>query len=116
MMTKSRFFVAFTLLTALAAQAQTVSNRVTITLEGDYRVIRANGLPDHQAGAFPNAHNPNSISAQNYFFRVPLHPVAAAQPTPLVLGAFGVAINGVPFDPGANEWWNRDRNSGWQYE
>jgi hypothetical protein len=27
-----------------------------------------------------------------------------------------VAINGVPFDPGANEFWHHDRNSGWQYE
>jgi hypothetical protein len=27
-----------------------------------------------------------------------------------------VAVNGVVFDPGAAEWWNRDRNSPWQYE
>ena len=29
---------------------------------------------------------------------------------------FGIAVNGVVFDPGANEWWNHDRNSGWQVE
>ena len=32
------------------------------------------------------------------------------------MNLFGVALNGVPFDPGAAEYWNRDRNSGWQYE
>ena len=29
---------------------------------------------------------------------------------------FGVAVNGVVFDPGAAEWFNRDPRSGWQYE
>ena len=98
-----------------AVQAQT-TNHVSITLEGEWRVIRANGLPDHPTGHFPNAHNPNSIAPQNYVFRVPVHPQIAAKPTPFTLQLFGIAINGVPFDPGANEWWNRDRNSGWQYE
>ena len=92
------------------------TNRVSITIEGEWRVIRANGLPDHQPGKFPNAHNPNRIAPQNYVFRVPAHPKPAAQPSPFVLDPFGVAINGVVFDPGANEWWHRDRNSGWQYE
>jgi hypothetical protein len=36
--------------------------------------------------------------------------------TPLGMNPFGVAINGVPFDPGAAEWWNNDPGSGWQYE
>ena len=36
--------------------------------------------------------------------------------TPLGMNPFGVAINGVPFDPGAAEWWNNDPASGWQYE
>lgn len=92
------------------------TNRVSIGIEGEFRVIRANGLPDHASGRFPNAHNPNSIAAQNYMFRVPLHPRTNAQPTKFVLQPFGIATNGVLFDPGANEWWNRDRNSGWQYE
>jgi len=32
------------------------------------------------------------------------------------MNPFGVAINGVAFDPGAAEWWNNDPASGWQYE
>ncbi len=101
---------------AMPALSQAATNRVSITIEGESRVIRANGLPDHEMGKFPNAHNPNSASAQNYNFRVPVHPRAAAQPTPVGMQNFGIAINGVVFDPAAAEWWNRDRNSGWQYE
>lgn len=109
------------LLLAQAGNATTVpaklfsgTNRVTITIEGGYRVIRANGLPDHTPGQFPNRHNPNRIAAQDYNFRVPLNPQIAAEPTKLRMGPFGVAVNGVVFDPGAAEWWNGDRN--WQYE
>jgi hypothetical protein len=91
-------------------------NQVSITIEGSYRVIRANGLPNHETGQFPNQNNPNRIAPQNYTFRVPLHPQIAAHTMPLVMQPFGVAVNGVVFDPGAAEWWNRDRNSGWQYE
>lgn len=29
---------------------------------------------------------------------------------------FGVALNGVPFLPGAAEYWENDRSSGWRYE
>lgn len=114
--------LAFLLSSAvLCAGAQTpdyaaLSNRVSITIEGEYRVIRANGLPDHEMGQFPNAHNPNTASAQNYFYRVPLHPQVAAKPTPVGMQNFGIAINGVTFDPAAAEWWHRDPRSGWQYE
>ncbi|HBL47568.1 MAG TPA: hypothetical protein DDZ90_29700, partial [Planctomycetaceae bacterium] len=29
---------------------------------------------------------------------------------------FGIAVNGVVFDPGTAEFWNRDFRSGWNYE
>jgi hypothetical protein len=89
---------------------------VKITVEGDRRVIRANGIPDHATGPFPGQGNPNTISAQRHEFRVPVQPQRAEQPTPLGMSPFGVAVNGVLFDPGAAEWWRDDRNSGWQYE
>jgi YHYH protein len=91
-------------------------NVVTISVEGDVRVIRANGIPDHQTGRFPGPGNPNTIGPQKYEFRVPLHPKPAEKTTALRMQPFGVAVNGVVFDPGAAEWWNGDRNSGWQYE
>ncbi|MBY0357158.1 MAG: YHYH protein [Candidatus Obscuribacterales bacterium] len=92
------------------------SSQVSITIEGDYRIIRSNGLPDHATGSFPNSGNPNRISEQHYVFRVPLKPVESSVLTPLGMNPFGIAVNGIPFDPGAAEWWQGDRSSGWQYE
>lgn len=90
--------------------------RVEITTEGNYRVIRANGLPNHSTGDFPNAGNPHSISAQNYLFRVPVHPQTNATFTPLERQPIGVAVNGVVFDPGTAEYWKDDPSSGWRRE
>src|SRR5262245_3914932 len=53
-------------------------NSVTITTDATYRYVTSNGIPDHTAGAFPNAHNPNTIAPQNYSFRLPLNPQVAA--------------------------------------
>lgn len=92
-------------------------NQVTVRTDGESRVIRSNGIPKHDVGQFPNRGNPNSISEQSNSFRVPLNPVAANRPVPLRRGmTFGVAINGVPFDPGTAEYWQRDPGSGWRYE
>ncbi len=91
-------------------------NHVTIAVEGEFRVIRANGLPDHLPGQFPNRGNPNSIEPQRYTFRMPAKPRAADQFTPVRMHPFGVAVNGVVFDPGAAEWWNDDPRSGWTHD
>ncbi|MBS1953656.1 MAG: YHYH protein [Cyanobacteria bacterium SZAS-4] len=96
--------------------AYALTTNVRIFFEGNYRVIDSNGIPNHPTGQFPNQNNPNSISEQSYQFRMLREPVFASTVTALFLEPFGVAVNGIPFDPGANEFWNRDRNSGWQYE
>ncbi len=80
-------------------------SHVTIKSEGDKRIIEANGLPDHKPGQFPNRGNPNEISAQKYHFEMPLKPQAANELRPLRGNLFGVAINGVVFDPGTAEIW-----------
>lgn len=90
--------------------------KVSITVEGDRRVITANGLPDHATGRFPNRDNPNRIVSQNYRYTVPLRPVVNRSPTPLPAQPFGIAVNGVLFDPGTAEYWHDDRESGWHYE
>ena len=90
--------------------------QVTITEEGSFRVIRANGIPNHPVGQFPGAGNPNAISAQNYTFRMPLHPVTNATFATIRMQAIGVAVNGIPFDPGTAEFWNHDPKSGWHIE
>ncbi len=88
-------------------------SQVSITVEGGFRVIRANGLPDHAPGQFPNRGNPNGLAAQNYTFRMPLQPKENTTFTRLAMHPFGVALNGVVFDPGAAEWWQMDPRSGW---
>lgn len=99
-----------------AALLHAAENRVRIWSEGEYRYVESNGIPDHATGTFPNSGNPNTITEQSHRFRMPVAPQRAAQRTPLGMHPFGVAVNGVPFDPGAAEFWNNDRQSGWQYE
>ena len=96
--------------------APATASEVMVAVVGAKRVIRANGIPDHATGKFPGRGNPNQIAAQRYEFSVPVAPERAAKTTPLGMSPFGVAVNGVVFDPGANEWWNDDRSTGWQYE
>ncbi|WP_421994135.1 YHYH protein [Reyranella sp.] len=96
---------------AAAAQRMEIDERQGV------RFIRADGLPNHATGAFPNRDNPNRISAQSYSFRVPLKPVMTGHATyyrPNHL--FGVAVNGVVFDPNTAEYWNNDRRAGWMME
>lgn len=100
----------------VVAQAPAWKNDVQITEEGTLRRIRSNGIPDHTPGQFPNRHNPNVISAQSYNYTVPLKPQKNEQPTLYRMQPFGVALNGVVFDPFAAEWWRGDPSSGWQYE
>ncbi|OMH34060.1 hypothetical protein BGP75_13110 [Motiliproteus sp. MSK22-1] len=102
--------------TIAADSAPIASSRVSITLEGDYRVLRANGVAAHTTGAFPNRGNPHRIREQNYVYRIPANPELSGKITPLGLHNFGLAVNGVPFDPGAAEWFLGDRNGDWQYE
>lgn len=96
--------------------ATTIPSRVSITVEGAYRIITSNGIPNHEPGTFPNRGNPHTISAQSYRFRVPAKPQAAKVVTPLRHNLFGVALNGVVFDPGTAEYWQNDRRGDWNYE
>jgi len=91
-------------------------NRVKIETKGKYRFITSNGIADHTMGQFPNRRNPNTISAQEHRYRIPAEPVANDKLTPMTRMPFGVALNGVPFDPGTAEYWQNDRWSEWRYE
>lgn len=98
-------------------EEQLAKNRAKIEVKGAVRTIEANGIADHETGAFPNRGNPNSIREQSYVFQVPAKPKANESFTPLRRGGLmGVAINGVPFDPGTADFWDRDPNSRWNYE
>lgn len=62
------------------------------------RTLSANGIPDHEIGTFPNAHNPNSVSAQKVAVSYTLTP--ALSDTTSRIKEIGHALNGVKFDPG----------------
>lgn len=83
--------------------------------EPPWRVIEANGIPAHEFGPFPNAGNPFAVRPQRHRFVVSAAPVPLAVPIPIRFVEFGVALNGVPFDP-AGPFWNGDNRSGWQFE
>lgn len=89
-------------------------NQVSIEVRGDYRYIKSNGIPDHEPGRFPNRNNPGTIGVVWHSYRVPLHPKVTDKITPQLFGSIGIALNGIPFDPGTAEFWNRDPNSGWR--
>ena len=96
-------------------QSSHLTNQVRIEVRGEHRYIYANGIPNHAVGTFPNSGNPNTIAEQEHLYRVPLNPQLTGTITP-VRPAFGVALNGIPFEPGTAEAWNRDRSSPWRYE
>jgi hypothetical protein len=91
-------------------------NSVTIELKDGVRTIKSNGIPDHDPGKFPNPNNPNTISAQSYTLRMPEKPKPLEKPRDVGHLLFGVALNGVVFDPGTAEFWKDDPRSGWRME
>lgn len=84
-----------------------MQNEVAITVKGETRHITSNGIPVHKTGNFPSRGNPNSISEQSYSYRVPAEPKVANKTTSVYGQPFGVALNGVPFDPGTAEVWSK---------
>ena len=99
-----------------AAVAYAASSKVTMTREGDTLIITSNGIADHAVGAFPNRHNPNTITEQDHRFVIDATPEKRGRITAMRGSAFGVAVNGVPMDPAAAEFYQRDRQSGWSYD
>ncbi len=90
--------------------------QVEIITDSTHRIFKCNAIPAHSVGKFPNKNNPNRIRPQKLEFRVPLHPTDSEKPIELTAAMFGVALNGVPFEPNANEFWNNNPRSGWSYD
>jgi hypothetical protein len=89
---------------------------VTIVEKKGIRIIESNGIPNHEPGEFPTRGNPNAVRPLNYYFEVPAEPQVAENLTPVERQPFGVAINGIPFDPGTAEYWRGDQSSPWRYD
>lgn len=112
MLSMKRILV-FSSLLACGIYAQNVVPQVIISEANGWRIVKSNGIADHPTGQFPNTYNPNRIESQRYEFRMTLNPVAAAEPTEARAASYGVAVNGIPFEAGTAEFWNRDPRSGW---
>ena len=97
--------------TALALQCELgVGHQYTETVEGTVRRIRANGVPNHDVGPFPNSGNPTAIAPQSYNYAVPVTPSGAGAAARI----FGITTAGVVLDPGTAERWNDSMS--WSYE
>jgi hypothetical protein len=87
------------------------SSAVQVSVDGDYVVLRANGVPDHKSPYFPTSDPryeaydgpnksfmlaPGRIVEETYTFRIPLHPTVSSTHAPTPLGPIGLAVNGVP--------------------
>jgi hypothetical protein len=83
-------------------------NKVSIQVKGDTRTITSNGIPVHKTGRFPTRGNPNEISEQSYRYTMPANPKVADKTTSAYGQPFGIALNGVPFDPGTAEVWSKN--------
>ena len=105
---------------ASTVKANIFSNEIvktTIEESKDFIVLTSTGIPNHAIGKFPNSGNPHKVSPQQHIFKIPKKPEYKNKSTKLEMAFdFGVALNGIPFDPGAAEWFKGERNSKWQYE
>ena len=80
------------------------------------RIIRANGIPEHKTGEFPNHGNPNTIRAKEMTYTIPLNPTPLETSVPGMGIRTGILFSGVELDPftgeffmgkkGANREWN----------
>lgn len=77
--------------------------QVKFWTDANYRYCESNGIPNYTPGMFPNPHNPNRIAPQRHYYRMPKNPTRLLAPVYSVPMIFGVALNGVPFDPGTAE-------------
>jgi hypothetical protein len=107
-----------------ATQQPPSANQVSIEIHDGHRHVRANGIPDHPVGRFPNNTNPHSIRPQPYRIDLPAMPKPADRITSIYFSdrrgppnmPFGITVTGVLMDPGTAEFWNGDRQAGWNYE
>ena len=102
----------------VASTTLEIPSKISIQIQKNYRVIKANGVPRHKTGQFPNSGNPHRIKAQKYNFRIPLNPKVVNKLTSLENPRynFGIGLNGVLFDPLAREYFLGKVNSQWRYE
>ena len=86
------------------------SDNVEVSIEGDFLVLRSDGIPGHVSCYFDPSdpryaaydgdnplfqQNPNRIAAQTLVLRIPRNPQPVEQHQATPLGPIGIAVNGV---------------------
>jgi hypothetical protein len=80
------------------------NSEISISVEGEQRVVRANNLPKHATGEYPIARgskafeydrNPNAIKAQTIVLQLPAQPTLLESPACVPMGMVGFALSGV---------------------
>lgn len=100
---------------------------ITNTINGEERIIKSNGLPNHKTGTYPISknddaysydRNPNSIRSQNLSYTLPVNPTLSGSPG-CVGGEVGIMLSGIPlfngFDAGGRDavaWEVQDKCGG----
>lgn len=72
-------------------------DNVRVSHDSRFINIDSQGYPNHPTAKFPNSGNPNSISVQDFHFRLPLEPKLSVKVTRVPMGPIGMALNGVVF-------------------
>ncbi|MEO6489918.1 MAG: YHYH protein [Ferruginibacter sp.] len=90
------------------------NSSVTISVEGNFVVLKTNGLPEHKSPYYQGTQweaslyepyngsnpaftiNPNRIASQNLTFKIPVNPSVSITHEVTPLGPIGISINGVP--------------------
>jgi hypothetical protein len=101
----------------LSPNSQRNNNFIEIKFEDNKRVVITNGYPKHSTGEFPNPTCPYGVGSEETFrFEMPKTPTLRVNSPESIYEKyhrFGVAINGVTFDPAGPAW---DENNKWHVE
>lgn len=76
---------------------QQYGTKTVVTVKNNTRKIVTNALPNHDTGTFPNSGNPNTITAQDRTYTIPVVPKYTGEAR--WVREPGVALNGVKFEP-----------------
>jgi len=98
---------------ALFANPKKQESLAIFSIKDGFRYVKTNSNPDHITGQFPNKNDPYGIGDEINQYCIPLNPKIAQTSTNLYDRhcRFGIAINGVPFDPAGPMW-----SDGWYFE
>ena len=78
-------------------------------------IITTNSVPNHRTGIFPNLDCPCAIRAIEKTYSISGNPQEATSSQLLNGWLFGIAVNGVAFDP-TGPFWDADSNHNWEFD